>query len=118
MVWSRNLSQQGLVLNEFGYELKYARLRGDNMELLYIWINKSDNEFINNQGVNFYGGHKFSLITEENPKRYILSYAPVQNGINLFNNGCVKNITAIVGENGAGKTTLFRYLYTGGCLPR
>ncbi|WP_042315506.1 AAA family ATPase [Desulfofarcimen acetoxidans] len=86
------------------------------MELLYIWINNSENNFIVNEGFNLYGEHRFTLQVRE---KYILSYESRASliGSDLYCTGCIKNITAIVGENGSGKTTLFKSIYLGSCLP-
>ena len=90
------------------------------MELIYIWINRSKNGFITSQGFNFYGGHQFTLQIAPDAHQYTLSYKDMspQVGSTLYDNGCIRNITALVGENGSGKTTLLKCIYANQCLPR
>lgn len=87
------------------------------MELIYIWINRSKNGFIKNQEFNFYGEHQFKLEVLTEASGYHLSYNEIstQLGSKLYDNGCVRNLSAIVGENGSGKTTLLKAIYQGSC---
>lgn len=90
----------------YGTEVKY-------MELLFLYINRTNNGFIEKQGFNFSPNYKFELITEENT--YVLRQNNCDKKIpkNFFDNtGCISNVTAIVGENGSGKSTLLNELST------
>ncbi|MBC3900780.1 hypothetical protein GH811_14260 [Acetobacterium malicum] len=89
------------------------------MELIYIWINRNKNGFIENQEFNFYGEHQFKLEVLTEASGYHLSYNEMltQLGSKLYDNGCVRNLTAIVGENGSGKTTVLKAIYHGSCRP-
>ncbi|GAA0180426.1 AAA family ATPase [Clostridium sediminicola] len=87
------------------------------MELLFIWINKSKNKFIQKKDFNFSPQHKFSC--ELDGDKVVLRYEMV-NAIDkrfLYENN-VLNVTAIVGENGSGKTTLLQYIYDCQCYPK
>lgn len=85
------------------------------MELLYLYINLSEREFIEKKGFNFSPNYNFEVNYQNGT--YILSSKKqndcVPNGF-FDGDGCISNITAIVGENGSGKTTLLDYiLYSG-----
>jgi len=87
------------------------------MELLFIWINKSKNRFIQKKQFNFSPHHKFSC--ELDGAKVVLRHEMV-NAIDktfLYDNN-ILNVTAIVGENGAGKTTLLQYIYDSHCYPK
>ena len=81
------------------------------MELIFIYIGGSSDDFIRNQGFNFSSNYNFyvSLCNgnyelRQNECRSVLPE-------NFFDNSsCITNITAIVGENGSGKTTLLNKL--------
>lgn len=74
-------------------------------ELIYLWINKDTHGCFHREGFNF-------------SPRYSVSYSPetrvlrieTLDRINIFRNGNIANVTAIIGENGTGKTTLLEYL--------
>ena len=80
-----------------------------HMELLYIWINRDENGFIKEQGFNFSPNYRFEmkacghgiyeLTCKENP-----------NYPNVWKNGNIVNLTAVVGENGSGKSSLLRHI--------
>ena len=77
------------------------------MELIYLYINQSDTKFIEGQGFNFSPNYHFYV--EQSEGQYILKQEEREARLpeNFFDeNGCISNITAIVGENGSGKTTL------------
>ncbi len=81
------------------------------MELLFLFINQTDNGFIEKQGFNFSPNYKFEVIVEEDI--YVLRQDKVDKKIpNYFfdDTGCISNVTAIVGENGSGKSTLLSEL--------
>lgn len=82
------------------------------MELVFFYINQSSDGFINKQGFNFSGNYHFYVEYSRKDKKnevYNLKQSFSRNALpcNFFDpDGCIENITAIVGENGAGKTTL------------
>lgn len=95
--------------------LKRNTEREQIMELLYLYINLSEREFIEKKGFNFSPNYNFEVNYQNGT--YILSSKKqndcVPNGF-FDGDGCISNITAIVGENGSGKTTLLDYiLYSG-----
>ncbi len=81
------------------------------MELLYLWINRSDHDCIKQQEFNFSPLYKFKVDDLKNPQN--LSFENKE-PINLFKSnedeGRINNITAVVGSNGAGKTTLLSFI--------
>lgn len=85
------------------------------MELLYLYINLSEREFIEKKGFNFSPNYNFEVNYQNGT--YILSSNKRNHWVpdGFFDgDGCISNITAIVGENGSGKTTLLDYiLYSG-----
>lgn len=85
------------------------------MELLYLYINLSEREFIEKKGFNFSPNYNFEVNYQNGT--YILSSNKRNDWVpdGFFDgDGCISNITAIVGENGSGKTTLLDYiLYSG-----
>ena len=95
--------------------LKRNTEREQIMELLYLYINLSESEFIEKKGFNFSPNYNFEVNYQNGT--YILSSKKqndcVPNGF-FDGDGCISNITTIVGENGSGKTTLLDYiLYSG-----
>lgn len=77
------------------------------MELLYLYINLSEREFIEKKGFNFSPNYNFEVNYQNGT--YILSSNKRNDWVpdGFFDgDGCISNITAIVGENGSGKTTL------------
>lgn len=85
------------------------------MELLYLYINLSESEFIEKKGFNFSPNYNFEVNYQNGT--YILSSNKRNDWVpdGFFDgDGCISNITAIVGENGSGKTMLLDYiLYSG-----
>lgn len=80
------------------------------MELLYVWINKSENGVFQNKDINLSPDYSFvcdGYILEEKPLNDKAIIRP--NIFNEYANNII-NVTAIVGKNGMGKTTLFKYL--------
>lgn len=77
------------------------------MELIYFYIHRSANHFIEKNGFNFSSKYKFS-VTHDDKKCYLTGNKNENSLPERFfdNTGCVTNVTAIVGENGSGKTTL------------
>ncbi len=87
------------------------------MELLYLWINRSDNDSIIQQEFNFSPLYEFKVDSLENPRNLMYEERKI---INLFNTdndkSKISNITAVVGSNGAGKTTLLSYIANNDCF--
>lgn len=84
------------------------------MNLVYLWINKSKNSVIDNQGFNFGGRFNFTyennkIIIKENAN-YIEDFYNVQTDGNNKVTSKITNVTAIVGANGSGKTTILTEL--------
>lgn len=77
------------------------------MELIYFYIHRSANHFIEKNGFNFSSKYKFS-VTHDDKKCYLTGNKNENSLPERFfdNTECVTNVTAIVGENGSGKTTL------------
>lgn len=86
------------------------------MELLYLWINRSDFDCIVQQEFNFSPLYKFKVDNIKNPQN--ISYESIET-INLLkssnNEGKINNITAVVGTNGSGKTTLLSFIARNNC---
>lgn len=86
------------------------------MELLYLWINRSDPDCISQQELNFSPLYKFKVDNLKNPRN--ISYERIET-INLLKSsddeGKINNITAVVGPNGAGKTTLLSFIAINDC---
>ncbi|MGB7606404.1 MAG: AAA family ATPase, partial [Lutisporaceae bacterium] len=87
------------------------------MELLYLWINRSDLDCIIQQEFNFSPLYKLKVDDLKNPRNLSCEK---KDTINLFNssvdNGKINNITAVVGSNGAGKTTLLSFIANNNCF--
>lgn len=84
------------------------------MKLIYIWINKSQNGFINKKGVTLSSeyGICFDIHKKIIKIRYNDSY------INIFDtNGCIADVNAIVGKNGTGKSTILKHIFDTELLP-
>lgn len=81
------------------------------MELVFFYINQTPSKFIEKKGFNFSSNYNFYV--EYTDGTYVLKQKKCKNQLpsNFFDEqGCITNITAIVGENGAGKTTLLTEL--------
>ena len=81
------------------------------MELIFLFINQTEQGFIEGQGFNFSPNYKFEVIVEGNT--YILKQDKCDKKIPKYffdDTGCISNVTAIVGENGSGKSTLLHEL--------
>lgn len=80
------------------------------MELVFCWIGRSKNGFIQEEGFNFYGEHQFSIKKDEKGEEteYVIEYEKKDVlGSSLYKDSpVVTNVSAIVGENGSGKSTL------------
>lgn len=74
-------------------------------ELVYIWINREKNDCFHQMGFNF--SPQFFVIFDEVNRK--LSIEATEK-FNVFNDGNIANVTAVIGENGTGKTTLLKYL--------
>lgn len=82
------------------------------MELLYLWINKSYNGYIQHQEFNFSPLYKFHVDDNIIPTKIGVQRL---NTVNVFECLSINNITAVVGSNGAGKTTLISFLANNDC---
>lgn len=83
------------------------------MELVFFYVVKSESGFIENTGFNFSPNYKFCVEYDNKKKLYTLKQEKCKNKLphNFFDeDGCITNVTAIVGENGSGKTTLLNAL--------
>lgn len=74
-------------------------------ELIYIWINRDKYDCFNQMGFNF--SPQFLVIFDEIKRK--LSIEATEK-FNVFQEGNITNVTALIGENGTGKTTLLKYL--------
>lgn len=81
------------------------------LELVFFYINQAASKFIEKTGFNFSANYNFYV--EYIDGKYVLKQKKCNNQFpnNFFDEqGCITNITAVVGENGAGKTTLLTML--------
>ncbi len=81
------------------------------MELIFLFINQTEQGFIKEQGFNFSPNYKFELTVEGNS--YVLKQEKCDKKLPIYffdDTGCISNVTAIVGENGSGKSTLLHEL--------
>ena len=89
------------------------------MELLYLWINRSDHDCIMQQEFNFSPLYQFKVDDLKHPRSLSCEE---KDKINLFNNiednSIINNITALVGSNGAGKTTLLSFIANNNCFSK
>ena len=76
------------------------------MELLYIWINKDKKNLFNNREFSFTEEY---FVHFDNEKR-ALTISKNNDFFNIFRNGVISNVSAIVGENGTGKTSLLEHI--------
>lgn len=83
------------------------------MKLLYIWMGEGATEYIQKEGLNLTVAHKFSVQTDG--EKYKLTHEDTDS-YDLWNDGNIIGLTALIGENGSGKTTLFRSIYTNNLL--
>lgn len=85
------------------------------MELLYYWINLTNNGFIEKQGFNF--SPEFEFITICKDGKYILKKDEKwKSKKSVFKKDNIFNITAIIGKNGARKTSLLKELTSIDCI--
>lgn len=86
------------------------------MELLFIWINRSDYEVYYNEGVNI--SPEYNFIVEKKDGKIILKEDNAwQRKESIFKSNVVQNVSAIVGKNGSGKTTLLKHIFNMECFP-
>ncbi len=74
-------------------------------ELIYIWINRDKNNCFHQMGFNF--SPQFLVIFNETNRKLSIE---ASDKLNIFREGNITNVTALIGENGTGKTTLLKYL--------
>ena len=84
------------------------------MKLLFIWVGEGATNYIQNEGINLSVEHRFSLYIDG--EGYKLNHEDTGN-YDLWNDGNIIGLKAIIGENGSGKTTLFRSIYDNNLLP-
>lgn len=82
------------------------------MELVFLYVNLSKNEFIEKCGFNFSPNYYFEIEYQEGLYTLLEKSTKKIVSENFFDeSGCISNITAIVDENGVGKTTLLDYIF-------
>lgn len=82
------------------------------MELVFLYVSLSKNEFIEKCGFNFSPNYYFEIEYQEGLYTLLEKSTKKIVSENFFDeSGCISNITAIVGENGVGKTTLLDYIF-------
>lgn len=86
------------------------------MELLYLWINKSENGIFKNQEVLL--SNKYNISICFNDDKCQVNILEGESYYNIFENKVIKNVSALVGSNGAGKTTLLKYIYRNDIMPK
>ena len=80
------------------------------MELIYVWINQSENGVFEEHGINLSPEYNFLVNRLDNG--IVLSEDTLWNKTeSIFKSDTIINVTAVVGKNGAGKTTLLKFLY-------
>lgn len=77
------------------------------MELIYLWINKSEHDIFIHQQVNLSPEYNISVDDPDCPHKITLNKST---NINIFKSSKIENISALIGSNGAGKTTLMSYI--------
>ena len=80
------------------------------MELLYVWINKSENGVFEEHGINLSPEYNF-LVNRLDNGVVLSEDASWHKTESIFKSDTIVNVTAVVGKNGAGKTTLLKFLY-------
>lgn len=81
------------------------------MELLYIWIGEYKN--LKNIGFNFTNEYKIEVKQDESngeAKEIKIEKNQEKSSYNIFGDGSLKSINAIIGENGTGKTTILDFI--------
>lgn len=81
-----------------------------NLELVYLWINRTESGFLNRQGVSFTTKYKIEFVLESNELEVLIN----PNYFNVFNStgaNSVINVSAIVGKNGTGKSTILNHIF-------
>jgi ethanolamine utilization protein EutP (predicted NTPase) len=86
------------------------------VELLYLWINQSENGIFQNQEVQL--SDKFYISSCLEPDICTVTISKNQRYYNIYDNGVISNVSALVGSNGAGKTTLLNYIYGNDIMPK
>lgn len=87
------------------------------MELLYLWVNLTENNCIEQQEFNFSPLYVFKVDDLKSPTKISLTNR-INNNVFIEENKVVSNITAVVGANGAGKTTLMSFITKNKCWQR
>lgn len=80
-----------------------------DVELLYVWIERDQADFIRETGFNLSPNYRFDMKRTEDGK-YVLSCTERKEYVNIWKFGSINGLTALVGENGSGKSLLLRHL--------
>lgn len=75
------------------------------IELVYLWINEDRNNCFHQEEFNFSPRYSISFTREKNELQIQKIHRT-----NVFEDGNITNVTAIIGENGTGKTTLLNFI--------
>lgn len=94
----------------------YSATKSPSMELLYVWINQDETDFIKKKGFNFSPNYMFTM-TEDADGHYRLSCNETPNYPNVWKDDTIVNLTAVVGENGTGKSSLLKHMVKASMLP-
>lgn len=80
-----------------------------DVELLYVWIERDQADFIREAGFNLSPNYRFDMKCTEEGK-YKLTCTERKEYVNVWKYGSINGLTALVGENGSGKSLLMRHL--------
>lgn len=86
------------------------------MELLYVYINETENGIFKKQGVHLTDEYTVNL--DFNLNKCTVSVEKNEDYYNVFKNDVISNVSALVGTNGSGKTTLLNYIYMNDVMPK
>ena len=80
-----------------------------DMELLYVWIERDQADFIREAGFNLSPNYRFDMNCTDDGK-YKLTCTERKEHVNVWKYGSINGLTALVGENGSGKSLLLQHL--------
>lgn len=75
------------------------------LELVYLWFNRDSNGCFSQSGFNF--SPRFDIKFDLGHNTLSIQRTST---FNVFRNGSLTNLTALIGKNGVGKTTLLKYI--------
>lgn len=81
----------------------------NDIELLYVWIERDQAGFIQETGFNLSPNYRFTMKCTEDG-RYKLACTENKDYYNIWKFDSINGLTALVGENGSGKSLLLRHL--------